>query len=45
MTTIQVCYDSSWGWKMTDLFEDVKKKLGLHSEIKLLSYVTSYSTC
>ncbi len=29
MTSLTICYDASWGWKMSDLFEDVKKKLGM----------------
>ena len=45
VTTLTICYDVSWNWKLYDLFEDVKKKLNLDNNIKLLSYVTSFSTC
>lgn len=33
MTTLTICYEANWNWKMTDLFQDVKKKLGLPDEI------------
>lgn len=29
MTALTICYDASWGWKMENIFEEVKKKLGL----------------
>lgn len=45
VTTLTVCYDASWNWKLDDLYQDVKKKLNLDDNIRLLSYVTSYSTC
>ena len=40
VTTLTICYDVSWNWKLYDLFEDVKKKLNLDNNIKLLSYVS-----
>ena len=45
MITLTICYDASWGWKIIDLFEEAKKKLGLNKNKKMVAYVTSYSTC
>ena len=43
MTPLTICYDASWGWKMENILEEVKKKLCLDPAEKLVSYVTSYS--
>lgn len=45
ITSLTICYDASWGWKVHDLLEDVKKKLSLHEGEKLIAYITSYSAC
>lgn len=45
MTTMTICYDTAWGWKVGDLLMEVKKKLGIDEEERLVAYITSYSAC
>jgi len=42
-TPLTICYDQSWGWKMSNVYEEVKKKIGLDPNDELIGYVTSYS--
>ena len=28
MTTLTICYEISWGWKVSDILNEIKKKLG-----------------
>lgn len=32
MTTMTICYDMAWGWKVSDLLAEVKKKFGLNED-------------
>lgn len=45
MTPLTICYDNTWGWKVSDLLQEVKKKLGMDADEQLFSYVTSSSVC
>ena len=31
-TTITICYEVSWGWKMSDILKDLRKKLDISQD-------------
>lgn len=40
-----IIYEKSWNWKISDIFTEVRKNLGLKDDAKLIAYSMSYSYC
>ena len=41
---MQISFDKSWNWKMSNLSDEIKKKVGNENK-NLIFYVASYATC
>ena len=44
MKKLQISFDKMWGWKMSNILEEVRKKTN-KLDSRLISYVASYATC
>ena len=44
MHKLQICFETAWNWKMTDVLDDIRGKLG-RPNARLLIYVASYASC
>ena len=44
-TKITICYEKNWNWSMTDVMNEIKKKMDIDTNAELVCYVASYASC
>ena len=46
MHKMQICFEKGWNWTMSNIIDEVHKKINKpKGTCRLISYVASYATC